>query len=90
MACKLSMQCDLIFGIIKCTIPEDTVDVDLKVCTLRATHTYRKDRSTQNIKYSPWGTKVQPYPSLKRRWWSSLNIDETLPPLYQQILPTKA
>ena len=34
MACELLMQCDLVFGILECTLPEDTIDVDLKVCTL--------------------------------------------------------
>ena len=33
MACELLMQCDLIFGFLKCALPEDTIDVDLKVCT---------------------------------------------------------
>ena len=44
-----------------------TQHVDLKVYTLRGIHTHRKDRSTQIIKCSPWGTEVQPYPSLKKK-----------------------
>ena len=52
-ACKLSTQCDLIFGILRCTLPEDTIDVDQKVCTLYGIHTYKKDRSTHVIKCSP-------------------------------------
>ena len=31
MACELSTQSDLIFGILNCTLPDDTVDVNLKV-----------------------------------------------------------
>ena len=50
MACKLWTQCDLIFGILKCTLLEDTIDEDLKVHTQSGIHTYRKDRSTQIIK----------------------------------------
>ena len=61
------MQCDLIFGILKCTLPKDLIEMDLKVCTLGGIHTYRKDRSTQIIKCSPWRTEVQPYPSLKKK-----------------------
>ena len=37
------------------------------VHTLWGIHTYKKDRSTQVIKCSPWGTKVQPFPSLKKK-----------------------
>ena len=66
MACELTMQCDLIFEILKCTCLDDTIGVDLKVCTLREIHTFRKDRRTQ-IKCSPWGTRVQLYLSLKKK-----------------------
>ena len=53
MACELSMQCDL--WDLKCSLAEDTLDVGFKVCTLHGIHTFRKDRSIQIIKYSPWG-----------------------------------
>ena len=36
------MQCDLIFGILKCHLHEDTLDVDLKVHILRGIHTLRE------------------------------------------------
>ena len=42
MACKLLMQCDLILGILKFTLPEDTIDLDLKIHTLRGIHTFKK------------------------------------------------
>ena len=42
MACKLAMQSDLIFGFLKFALPEDTIDVELKVCTLKgSTHSKR-------------------------------------------------
>ena len=88
MACELSTQCDLIFGSLKYTLPEDTIDVDLKVHTLRGIHAYRKDRSTQIIKCSPWGTEVQPYPSLKKKIVEFMRNHHHL--LFQQILPHKA
>ena len=67
MVCKLLIWCDLIFGVLNCTLPEDTIDVDLKVHMLREIHTFRKDSSMQIIKCNPWGMKVQPYPSLKKK-----------------------
>ena len=42
MACNLSANCDLIFGILSCNLPEDTIDMDLKVCTLQGIHTFKK------------------------------------------------
>ena len=66
MACKLLMQCDLIFGFLKCALPDDTIDVDLKVCTPKGMHAFRKDYKMQMTKFSLWGTEVQSYPSLKK------------------------
>ena len=67
MACELPANCDLIFGILSCNLPEDTVDVDLKVCTLWWIHTYKKDRSTEVSKCIPWRTEVKPFPSLLKK-----------------------
>ena len=67
MAWELSTQCNFIFGILSCTHPEDTIDVDLKVHTLWRIHTYKKGKGTQVIKCSPWGTEVQPFLSLKKK-----------------------
>ena len=63
MACKLSANYDLIFGILSCNLLKDTIDVDLKVHTLKGIYTYKKDRNNQVSKYSPWGTEVKPFPS---------------------------
>ena len=67
MACKCSVNCNVIFGILSCNLPEDTIDVDLKVHTLWGIHTYKKKRSTQAIKCSPWGTEVKPFLSLQKK-----------------------
>ena len=67
MTCELLTQCDLIFGLLKCALPEDTIDVDLKICTLKGIHTFWKDYKSHITKCSPWGTEVQHYPSLKKK-----------------------
>ena len=71
------MQCDLTYGFLKCAIPEDAVDVDLKVHTLKGIHTFRKDYKSQMNKCSPWGTKVQPYPSLEKKMVESVRSLQT-------------
>ena len=72
------MEFDLIFGILKCNLPGGTLDVDLKVHTLRGIHTFRKDGSTQIMKCSPWGTKIQPYPSLKNKMMEFIKDGSTI------------
>ena len=78
MACESLMQCDLVYGFLKCALPQDTINVDLKVHTLNRIHTFRKDYKTQTTKCHLWGTEVQPYPLLKKKMfefmWYQQNI----------------
>ena len=67
MACELLTKCDLFYGFLKYAFAEDTIDVDLKVHTLKGIHTFKKDYKSQATKCSPLGTGVQPYPSLKKK-----------------------
>ena len=60
MACKLSMQCNVVYGFLKCALPEDTIVVDLKFHTLKGIHTFKKDVKSQTTKCSLWGAEVQP------------------------------
>ena len=60
MACELSTQCDLVYGFLKCALPDVTIDVALKVPTLKEFHTFRKDYKLQKTKSSPWGMRSIP------------------------------
>ena len=62
MTSELMTQCDIIFGFLKCALPDNAIDVDLKVCTLKGIHTFQKDYKLQTMKCSPWGNEVQSYP----------------------------
>ena len=89
MACKLSANCDLIFCILSCNLPENTIDMGLKVCTLQGIHMYKKDRSTQILKCSPWETKVKPFPSLQKKMTEYLRQRQiiTTPFAYRSYQP---
>ena len=67
MACKLAANCNFLFQCFSCNLPEDTIDVNLKVHTLWGIHVDKKDRSTQVIKCSPQGTEVKPFLSPQRK-----------------------
>ena len=60
------MQCDLVFGFSKCTLLEDMIDVDLKVCMLKGIHTFKKDNKSQTSR-CPWGAEVQPFFTLRKK-----------------------
>ena len=42
MACKLAIQCNIVYGFLMGSLSEDTIDVDLKVHTLEGIHTFKK------------------------------------------------
>ena len=65
MAFQLTVSCNLDYGLLKCHLPSDTVDVDLKVRTMKGVHVYRKDYKSQVNKCIPWGVEVRPYPEIK-------------------------
>ena len=67
MAREITPTCDLIFGYLKCDVPEDTIDIDFKIHMLRDIYTYKKDRNPQVNKCSPGGSATTPFTSLQRK-----------------------
>ena len=90
MGCDLAANCNFLFGFFSGTLPEDTIDVDLTVHTLPGIHTFRKDRNTQAIKYSPWGTKIKPFPSLQRKMMEYLRQRGNCQLFCQQVIPVQS
>ena len=68
MACNLAPQCKFLYGHFQFDIPEDTIDVEITVQTLKGIHNFRKDHTTQQkFTCSPWGSQVKPFPSLRKK-----------------------
>ena len=89
MACGLAVQCDLIYGCLKCGLPEDTINVDLKVDTLKGIRTFKKEYKSQTSKFSPWGADMQHYPSLQKKMGQFMKRRKTIATPYTNI-PSKA
>ena len=60
-------MCDFIQHELTCTLPENTMDVLLKVCTKSGEHTFREDVYTRTLKYRRWNNELRPFRSLKKR-----------------------
>ena len=67
MACDLDPQCNFLYRDFTCNLPEDTIDMDVTVHTLKGIHTFWKYCNTQTSSCSPWDTWVQPFPSLRTK-----------------------
>ena len=67
MAKEMSVTCDFIQHNLQCVLPENTMDVLLKVCTRSGEHTFREDIYTRTLKYRKWNNELRPFCSLKKR-----------------------
>ena len=64
MACDLKPTCDFIFGFLKCTLPQDIIDVELTVRKVKEIHTFRKDHTTES---ATWSREMKPFPCLRKK-----------------------
>ena len=67
MAKEMNVTCDFIQHNLTCTLPENTMDVLLKVHTRLGEHTFREDVYTRTLKYRRWNNELRPFRSLKKR-----------------------
>ena len=67
MTKEMSVSCDFLAHNLTCVLPENTMDVLLKVRTKSGEHTFREDVYTRTLKYSRWNKEVRPFRSLKKR-----------------------
>ena len=67
MAKEMSVSCDFLAHNLTCILPDNTMDVLLKVRTKSGEHTFREDVYTRTLKYRRWNNELRPFHSLKRR-----------------------
>ena len=67
MAKEMSVSCDFLEHNLTCVLPENTMDVLLKVRTISGEHTFREEIYTRTLKYRRWNNKLRPFHSLKKR-----------------------
>ena len=67
MAKEMNMGRDFLTNRLMCQLPEQMMDVMLKVRTRTGEHTFREDIYTCTLKYRRWNNELRPFPSLKRR-----------------------
>ena len=67
MAKEMSISCDFLAHNLTCVLPENTMDVLLKVRTKAGEHTFREDIYTRTLKYRRWNNELRLFNSLKRR-----------------------
>ena len=77
MACNLAPTCNYLFGYFLCTLLEDMIDVDITMYMMKDIHTFRKDKTMQISKCSPWRMGVKPFPSLRKKMKDYIEESQT-------------
>ena len=83
MACILKPECNFRHGNFRCLLSEETMDIEVKIKTMRGTHTLRRDCTAQVISCNPWSTRLHTYPSLIRKMKTYLELEGKLGALPQ-------
>ena len=67
MAKEMDVSCDFIENWLVCTLPNQTMDILLKVHMKTGEHTFWEDVYTCTLKYRRWNNQLRPFRSLKKR-----------------------
>ena len=67
MAKEMNVSCDFLTHNLMCVLPDNTMDILLKVRTKSGEHTFREDVYMRTLKYRKWNNELRPFCSLKRR-----------------------
>ena len=67
MAKEMNVSCDFLTHNLMRVLPDNTMDVLLKVRTKSREHTFQEDVYTRTLKYRRWNNELRPFRSLKKR-----------------------
>ena len=81
MACLLQPECNFLQGIFRCKLPVEVVDVEVKITSMQGTHIFRRDKTTQLIKCTPWSTWLHPHPTFIKKMNTFLEVEGKMHPI---------
>ena len=93
MACILQPECNFLHSFCRCCLPMEMVDMEVRITLMQETHTFRRDRTCQVIKCTPWSTRLFPHPTIIKKRKTYLELEGKLGPKPQpqsnQVRPTQ-
>ena len=78
MACLLQLECNFLHRFFRCKLPVEVVDYEVKVTSMQGMHIFRRDRTTQLIKCTPWSTKLCPHPTIVKKMKTFLEVENKM------------
>ena len=75
MACLLQPECNFLHGFFRCKLPVEVLDVEVKITCMQGTHIFRRDRTTQLIKCTPWSMRLHMHPTFIKKMKTFLEVE---------------
>ena len=57
------------------------VDVEVKITSMQGIHIFRRDRTTQLIKCTPWSTRLHLHPTIIKKMKTFLEVENKMGPI---------
>ena len=80
MVCLLQPECNFLHGFFRCKLLTEVLDVEVKITSMQATHIFRRDWTTQVIKYTPWSTRLHPHLTIIKKMKTFLEVEGKMGP----------
>ena len=81
MACLLQPECNFLHRFFRCKLPVEVVDIEVKVTSMQGTHNFRRDRTTQLIKCTPWTMKLCLHPTIVKKMKTFPEVEIKMGPI---------
>ena len=86
MACLLLPECNFLHRFFLCKLPVEVVDIEVKVTSMQGMHIFKRDRTTQLIRYMPWTTKLHPHPNIIKKMKTFLEVENKMGPIIPALV----
>ena len=74
----LKPKCNFLPSFFRCHLPNVAVDIEVKITSMQGTHVFRRDRTSQLIKCTPWSTRLCPHATIIKRMRTFLELEGKL------------
>ena len=81
MVCLLQPEFNFLHRFFRCKLPVEVVDVEVMITSMQGTHIFRRDRTTQLIKCTPWSTRLHPHPTIIKKMKTFLEVESKMGPI---------
>ena len=81
MVCLLQPECNFLHGFFRCRLPVEVVDIKVKITSMQEMHIFRRDRTTQLTKCTPWSTRLHPHPTIIKKMKTFLEVEGKIGPI---------